>query len=91
MLGLPGKFGLDGSKVAETIDAGDVQAVRDYCEADVLNTYLVYLRHMLHRGSMTPDGYNKAIADIVALIGASAALTLSGLPFLGPIGEPASG
>jgi predicted PolB exonuclease-like 3'-5' exonuclease len=68
VLGLPGKFGLDGSKVAETIDAGDVQAVRDYCEADVLNTYLVYLRLMLHRGTLSLDAHNRAVADVIAMI-----------------------
>ena len=68
VMGFPGKFGVDGSQVAGLFDDGRLGDIRDYCETDVLNTYLVYLRHMLHRGSMTPDGYNKAIADIVALI-----------------------
>ncbi len=68
VFGFPGKFGVDGSKVAEMIDAGEVQAVRDYCETDVLNTYLVYLRFMLHRGSMTKEGYNRAVADVITLI-----------------------
>ena len=68
VMGFPGKFGADGSQVAEMIDAGDIQGVRDYCETDVLNTYLVYLRTMLHRGTMNRDGYNRAVADIVTMI-----------------------
>jgi len=68
VLGFPGKFGIDGADVAGLIDAGDVQAVRDYCETDVLNTYLVYLRLMLHRGTMDQDGYNRAVADVVTMI-----------------------
>ncbi|MEK9754815.1 MAG: 3'-5' exonuclease [Rhodospirillaceae bacterium] len=68
VFGLPGKFGIDGSQVAGLVDAGDVQAVRDYCETDVLTTYLVYLRFMLHRGTMTKDGHNRAVADVVTLI-----------------------
>jgi len=68
IMGFPGKFGMDGSKVAETVDAGDIQAVRDYCETDVLNTYLVYIRYMLHRGTMNLEGYNRAVADVITMI-----------------------
>ena len=46
VLGLPGKFGADGSKVAAMIDNVEVEVVRDYCETNALNTYLAYLRHM---------------------------------------------
>ncbi len=73
VLGFPGKFGVDGSKVTEMIESGQVQAVRDYCETDVLNTYLVYLRLMHHRGTISTDGYNRAVADVIALIEAETA------------------
>ena len=49
-------------------DAGKIKAIRDYCETDVLNTYLVYLRFMLHRDDLTKDGYNKAITDVLSYI-----------------------
>ncbi len=68
VLGLPGKFGVDGSKVAEMIDGGEVDAVREYCETDVLNTYLVYLRTMQHRGMMNMEGHDRAVADIISMI-----------------------
>ncbi len=68
VLGFPGKFGVDGSKVSEMIDNGQVQDVRDYCETDVLNTYLVYLRHMHHRGKLSTESYNRSIADLISLI-----------------------
>ncbi len=68
VLGFPGKFGVDGSKVSEMVDNGQVGDIRDYCETDVLNTYLVYLRHMHHRGKFSTDSYNRAIADVVSLI-----------------------
>ena len=73
VMGFPGKFGVDGGKVAEMIDAGQIAAVRDYCETDVLNTYLVYLRTQLHRGIMNLDGYNRAVADVISLIEAEGA------------------
>ena len=68
VLGLPGKFGISGSQVAGLVDEGRIEDVRHYCETDVLTTYLVYLRLMVHRGTIGIDGYNAAIADIVAMI-----------------------
>lgn len=50
MLGYPGKLGMDGSKVWDAYRNGDLKAIRDYCEHDVLNTYLVYLRFKFMRG-----------------------------------------
>lgn len=68
VLGFPGKVGVDGSQVAPMYDDGKIAEIRDYCETDVLNTYLVYLRYQLTRDRMTKDGYNRSIADVVALI-----------------------
>jgi predicted PolB exonuclease-like 3'-5' exonuclease len=58
MLGFPGKLGMDGSKVWERYLAGDVAGIRAYCETDVLNTYLVYLRFELMRGRLGQDSYD---------------------------------
>jgi len=44
MLGLPGKIGMHGAAVWEAFCAGGIDAIRCYCEADVANTYLIYLR-----------------------------------------------
>ena len=68
VLGFPGKFGTSGADVARMIDDGQIEDVRHYCETDVINTYLVYLRWMQHKGTLTVDGYNAAMADIAALI-----------------------
>lgn len=55
MLGCPGKMGMSGSKVWEYFQAGKLKEIRDYCETDVLNTYLVYLQFELMRGKITFD------------------------------------
>ena len=68
VLGLPGEFGISGLQVAGLADKGRIEDVRHYCETDVLTTYLVYLRLMVRRGTIGIDGYNAAIADIVAMI-----------------------
>jgi predicted PolB exonuclease-like 3'-5' exonuclease len=57
MLGFPGKMGMSGAKVWDAFKAGEIAAIRDYCETDVLNTYLVYLRFQLIRGQLTEAGY----------------------------------
>lgn len=57
LLGLPGKLGMHGSLVWERFLAGEVAAIRDYCETDVLNTFLVYLRFELVRGHLSTEAY----------------------------------
>ena len=54
LLGFPGKMGMSGAKVWEAFHAGDIDGIRNYCETDVLNTWLVYLRFQLIRGRLTP-------------------------------------
>lgn len=57
LLGLPGKMGQSGAQVWDRYLAGDLAGIRDYCELDVLNTYLVYLRLELLRGRLDPEGH----------------------------------
>ncbi|MGD2112496.1 MAG: 3'-5' exonuclease [Gammaproteobacteria bacterium] len=57
LLGFPGKMGMDGSKVWEAFRAGEIGTIRDYCETDVLNTYLVYQRFELIRGRLAAKEY----------------------------------
>jgi hypothetical protein len=57
LLGLPGKSGLHGAAVWDAFCAGQIDAIRHYCEADVANTYLVYLRFQLMRGAMDEAVY----------------------------------
>lgn len=53
MLGYPGKMGMSGAKVWDEFSAGNIDGIRDYCETDVLNTYLVYLRWLLISGRLS--------------------------------------
>jgi predicted PolB exonuclease-like 3'-5' exonuclease len=59
MLGFPGKMGMSGGKVWDSYLAGDIEGIRNYCETDVLNTYLVYLRFELIRGRLSPSRYEE--------------------------------
>ncbi len=60
LLDLPGKMGMHGSHVFSQFLAGEIQAIRDYCETDVLNTYLIYLRFELLRGHLQVQDYQQA-------------------------------
>ncbi len=52
MLGFPGKLGMSGDKVWPCWLDGGIDEIRNYCETDVLNTYLVYLRFEHMRGNL---------------------------------------
>lgn len=71
MLGLPGKLGFSGDKVAEAFLAGEIVQIRRYCETDVLNTYLVYLRFEMMRGNFTRERYAEEVERVKALLRAS--------------------
>jgi 3'-5' exonuclease len=55
LLGLPGKLGFSGAQVWDVWLAGDLNGIRRYCETDVLNTWLVYLRFERMRGRLTAE------------------------------------
>ena len=52
LLGFPGKLGMSGARVWDAFQAGDISGIRNYCETDVLNTWLVYLRFEFLRGNL---------------------------------------
>jgi hypothetical protein len=57
LAGFPGKLGVGGGAVWESYRAGEVEAIRNYCEADTVNTYLLYLRFQMMRCAYTPERY----------------------------------
>ena len=64
MLGFPGKLGMDGSKVSDAYLDGKIEEIRNYCETDVLNTYLVYLRFDLMRGKIYQKEYENKCQQV---------------------------
>lgn len=52
LCGYPGKLGIDGAAVQGLYDAGEISAIRAYCETDVMTTYLLYLRFERLRGNL---------------------------------------
>ena len=71
LLGLPGKLGFSGAQVWDAWQAGEIVRIRQYCETDVLNTYLIYLRFELMRGRFTPPLYEQEVARVKTLLAGS--------------------
>lgn len=61
LCGFPGKLGMDGSKVWQAWQDGEIAAIRDYCETDVVNTHLVFLRFQLMRGLLNAAAYEEEV------------------------------
>ncbi len=59
LLGFPGKMGMDGSRVWDAYQAGQIEQIRNYCETDAANTYLVYLKFQLLRGAYDESRFRR--------------------------------
>ena len=62
LCGFPGKLGMDGSAVWGAYQEGKLAAIRNYCETDVVNTYLVWLRFQKMRGVLDDKGLARETA-----------------------------
>jgi predicted PolB exonuclease-like 3'-5' exonuclease len=71
MLGYPGKMGMKGDMVWDTFLNGGIKAIRDYCETDVLNTYLVYLQFQYMRGLLDDTALEQEKNKVRELLGES--------------------
>jgi predicted PolB exonuclease-like 3'-5' exonuclease len=71
LLGLPGKLGMSGEGVWDAHLDGRVDDIRNYCETDVINTYLIYLRFELMRGRLTPQEHDRECGIVRAWLQAS--------------------
>ncbi|MGE5639450.1 MAG: 3'-5' exonuclease [Clostridia bacterium] len=62
LAGLPGKIGVGGAAVWSTYQKGGIKEIREYCEGDTANTYLLYLKFQVLRGAMSADDYKRECA-----------------------------
>jgi len=68
MLGFPGKLGMSGDKVWSCWLRNGINEIRNYCETDVLNTYLVFLRFEYMRGNLNQSELEKEFEFVRASI-----------------------
>lgn len=64
LMGFPGKLGMTGADVWSRFLAGDLAAIRAYCEVDVLNTWLVYLAFEHMRGNLRAGGHAEELGRL---------------------------
>jgi 3'-5' exonuclease len=76
LLGFPGKLGMRGADVWDAYQRGELAHIRAYCETDVLNTYLVYLRFELIRGHLSAAEHAAEEARVRTLLRGSPAAHL---------------
>jgi 3'-5' exonuclease len=69
LCGFPGKLGMDGAQVWDAWREGRAAEVRDYCETDVANTWLLWCRFQLMRGHFTAAQYEDEIALLRTHVG----------------------
>jgi predicted PolB exonuclease-like 3'-5' exonuclease len=75
LVGLPGKFGIDGSQVDAMVEKGEIDAVRRYCLADVVQTAFVWLRYLLLRDELPIDAFRARAEALRAALAAQPPVT----------------
>ncbi|HEX2138324.1 MAG TPA: 3'-5' exonuclease, partial [Woeseiaceae bacterium] len=73
LLGFPGKLGMSGDRVWQAWLDGGIDDIRNYCETDVLNTYLVYLRFEYMRGKLDAADLEREFELVRTSLAATAA------------------
>jgi len=68
LFGFPGKLGMSGDRVWDRYQAGAIAEIRDYCETDVLNTWLIFLRFEHMRGNLDKAGLEREYALVRATL-----------------------
>lgn len=68
LAGFPGKLGMEGAAVWSNFQDGEIQGIRDYCEADAANTYLLFLRFQYLRGVFSLEHYRRECALLRAFV-----------------------
>jgi len=62
--GVPGKLDTAGDHVREMFESGQIEAIRNYCETDVLTTMLIFLRHQCFSGAMLEGAYLRSVLGV---------------------------
>jgi 3'-5' exonuclease len=68
VMGLPGKpKGFDGGEVERYFREGRIKEIADYCESDVVNTYRLWLRYELFRGTLGQNSFEASERNLADL------------------------
>lgn len=62
-LNLPGKFDTHGDEVLELFYNGELEKIEHYCQSDVLNTYLLFLKYEILKGNLNLQDYANSLFE----------------------------
>jgi len=65
LIGLPGKYGVDGSQVKGLFEAGRFEEIEEYCITDVIQTAFIFIRFQLWRGRISAEMHDQAVVKIL--------------------------
>lgn len=65
LVGLPGKMDVDGSQVEALYRRGQLDVIRRYCLADVVQTAFLFLRFQLLQGTLPLERYQEVAAGLL--------------------------
>ncbi|ECR9796234.1 TPA: ribonuclease H-like domain-containing protein, partial [Campylobacter jejuni] len=57
MVGLPGKYDVHGDEVMKLFYENKLEKIHEYCESDVLNTYMLFLKYELIKANVDEEDY----------------------------------
>ena len=57
MADLPGKYDTSGEQVMSLFYRNELEKIHEYCESDVLNTYMLFLKYELIKGNLSEADY----------------------------------
>lgn len=64
MVGAPGKFDISGNMVLELFYKGEINRIKEYCESDVLNTYILFLKYEILKGNLLLEDYKANLLEM---------------------------
>jgi len=73
VLGVPGKLDTSGADVRNLYESGQIEAIRNYCETDVLTTSLIMLNWLRFSGTLSDGAYARTALGIRNYLEAEAA------------------
>ncbi len=68
IIGLPGKMDVDGSQVEALYRAGQLEKIRLYCLADVVQTTFLFLRFQLLQGALELEQYREVAGGLLTAL-----------------------
>lgn len=62
---IPGKYDVSGDDVLNLYTLGHQEKIEEYCQSDCLNTYWLFLKYELLKGTLTPKDYQEVLKDFL--------------------------